>query len=119
MVRTVVPPRGSRNRMGGVWATRAAPPTVRDRASGTEDPCRALRASTRLDRDSPEREPALELALDRQLGPDLGLQAQLALGVALVVAGARNERVEGAALVVVDPVERPASDVLEGENGAQ
>ena len=42
-----------------------------------------------LDRDAPEREPALELGLDGQLGADLGLEAQLALGVALLLAAAR------------------------------
>ena len=47
-----------------------------------------------LDRDAPEREPALELGLDRQVGADLGLQAQLALGVALLRAARGHERVE-------------------------
>ena len=39
------------------------------------------------------------------LGTDLGLQAHLALGVALLVAARGHERIEGAALVVVDPVD--------------
>src|SRR3954447_21663533 len=71
------------------------------------------------DRDSPEGEPALELGLERQLGPDLGLQAQLALGVALLLAARRRERVERAALVVVDPVDVPVALVAEREHRAQ
>ena len=58
-----------------------------------------------LDRDAPEGEPALELGLDRQVGADLGLQPQLALVVALLRAARGHERVEAAALVVVDPVD--------------
>ena len=77
------------------------------------------RADPRLDRDVPEREPALELRLDGQVGADLGLQAQLALGVALLLAARRDERVERAALVVVDPVDRLGLLVAEREHGGQ
>ena len=38
-----------------------------------------------LDRDPPEREPALDLGLDRQFLADLGLDLQLALGVAFLL----------------------------------
>src|SRR5918912_122489 len=75
--------------------------------------------SSRLDRDPPQGEPALELRLDRELAADLGLQAQLALAVALLGAGRRHEGVEGAALVVVDPVDRLAGLVAEREHRAQ
>ena len=66
----------------------------------------AAPARPRSDRDPPQREPALELGLDRQLVADLGLEHELALGVALLGAGSGRERVERAALVVVDPVDR-------------
>src|SRR4051794_31640660 len=71
-----------------------------------------------LQRDVPEREPALELGLERQLGPELRLQLELALVVALLRARRRHERVEEAALVVVDEVDRAAL-LLEGEDGGQ
>src|SRR4051794_3904426 len=71
-----------------------------------------------LQRDVPEREPALELRLERQLGPELRLQLELALVVALLRARCRHERVEEAALVVVDEVDRAAL-LLEGEDGGQ
>ena len=87
-----------------VHRRRADPGLSRGRAGRRA--ARRLGAGVRSDRDAPEREPALELGLDRQLGADLGLQAQLALGVALLLAAGGHERVEGAALVVVDPVER-------------
>src|SRR3954470_15637812 len=85
------------------------PFTVAIRGSSTA-PRRCARApgSLALERDLPEREPALELRLEWQLRTDLGLQLELALGVALVVAGRRHERVVHAALEVVDEVERPA-----------
>src|ERR687892_569034 len=54
-----------------------------------------------------------------QLGADLGLQPQLALVVALLLAAARRERVERAALVVVDPVRGPVLIVAEREHRAQ
>src|SRR5688500_18722769 len=73
----------------------------------------------RLDRDAPEGEPALELGLDRQLGADLRLQAQLPLAVALLRARRGHERVEGAALVVVDPVDGLGALVAEREHGGQ
>src|SRR3712207_9509520 len=59
-----------------------------------------------LDRDPPEREPALELGLEGQLLADHRLDLQLALVVALLVAGGGHERVPRAALVVVDEVGR-------------
>src|SRR5918998_2928486 len=68
------------------------------------------------DRDAPEGEPALELGLDGQVLADLRLQSQLALVVALLPAGGRHERVEGAALVVVDPVQRAVLVVAEREH---
>src|SRR3712207_8553754 len=46
--------------------------------------------------------------LDRQLVADLGLQLELALVVALLVARGGDERVEAAALEVVDEVQRAA-----------
>ena len=63
-----------------------------------------------LDRDSPQREPALEFGLDRQFRGHLRLQLQLALGRALLRprAGAGHERVPVAALVVVDEVDAAA-----------
>src|SRR4051812_23669896 len=72
-----------------------------------------------LDRDPPEREPALELGLDREALPDLRLDLQLALGVALLAAARRHERVPVAALVVVDEVDRLLRRVLEGEDSRQ
>src|SRR5436309_13883109 len=72
-----------------------------------------------LNRDAPQREPALELLLDRELPPQLGLEDQLALVVALLGAAGRRERVERAPLVVVDEVNRPLVGILEGEHGAQ
>src|SRR5205085_2183787 len=74
--------------------------------------------SEALNRDAPEREPALELRLDRELLADLGLEAQLALVVPVLGAGG-GERVERPALVVVDPVDGAPLRVLEGEHGAQ
>ena len=57
-------------------------------------------------RDPPQREPALDLRLDRQLLAHLGLDLQLPLGVALLLApGPGHERVPVAALVVVDEVD--------------
>src|SRR4051812_15126426 len=71
------------------------------------------------DRDAPEGEPALELRLHRKVRSDLRLEAQLALVVAALVAPRGDERVEAAALVVIDPVDGPALVVPEGEHGAQ
>src|SRR5215217_7749647 len=71
-----------------------------------------------LDRDAPEREPALELGLDGQVGADLRLEAQLALVVALLRAARGHERIEGATLVVVDPVDRLVACVAQGEDRA-
>src|SRR5271168_4798711 len=84
-------------------------------------------AGVRLDRGAPEREPALELRLDRQFVGDLRLQLQLALGGPLLRAPARrHERVPVAALVVVDEVDplpvavrAGARVVVEGEHRAQ
>src|SRR5215216_6224148 len=59
---------------------------------------RGADVSRALDRDAPEREPALQLGLDRQLGADLRLQPHLALAVALLRARRGHEGVEGAAL---------------------
>lgn len=39
----------------------------------------------RSDRDSPQRKPAFELRLDRELGPHLGLEHQLSFVVATLV----------------------------------
>src|SRR3954467_11904774 len=72
-----------------------------------------------LDRDAPEREPALELLLERESRPDLRLDLQLALGVALLAPARRHERVPGPALVVVDEVDRLARGVLEREDRAE
>jgi SAM-dependent methyltransferase len=54
----------------------AAHPAARD---GLSRAPLAPPPSAGLDRDVPEREPALELGLDREIGADLGLEAQLAL----------------------------------------
>src|SRR4051794_25097967 len=72
-----------------------------------------------LQRDVPEGKPALELGLERELGADLRLEAELALVVALLLAAGRDERVEGTALVVVDPVHALPGLVLEGEHGGE
>src|SRR5919204_5662006 len=82
------------------------------------------RSSRPLERDLPEREPARQILLERQLRSNLGLQAQLALGVARLLAGRGHEWIEGAALEVVDQVEGSpcvgrAGGVLEGEDTAQ
>ena len=77
------------------WVQRAALAPLRWLARLRRGACRRL-SRLSLDRDVPEREPALELRLDGQLGADLGLQAQLALGVALLLAAGRDERVERA-----------------------
>src|SRR5215210_877486 len=74
---------------------------------------------TTLDRDPPQGEPALELGLERQALADLRLDLELALGVALLAAASRDERVPAAALVVVDEVDRLAGRVLEREDRAQ
>src|ERR671914_1015244 len=71
-----------------------------------------------LQRDLPEREPTRHVLLERQLVSHLGLQAQLALVVARLVALRRHERVVRAALEVVDEVDRAAL-FLEGEHRAQ
>src|SRR4051795_9822169 len=101
----------------------AAGPARRPRGPGARRAARkgrrGRRPRTPLDRDPPEREPALELLLERQPRPDLGLDLQLALGVALLAAARRHERVPGAALVVVDEVDRLARGVLEREDGAE
>src|SRR5439155_18954763 len=73
----------------------------------------------RLDGHTPQREPALELGLDRQLATDLRLELQLALDGALLGARRRHERVPVAPLVVVDEVHRLALRVLEGEHGGE
>src|ERR1700748_3781279 len=71
------------------------------------------------DRDPPQWEPALELRLDRQLGSHLGLENQPPPAVPVLAAASGHERIEVAALVVVDPVQRPRALVLEREHGAQ
>src|SRR5215204_6323948 len=71
-----------------------------------------------LKRDIPEREPAGHVLFPWQLGSKLGLDAQLALGVAGLLALRGHERVIGAALEVVDEVERLAV-LLEGEHGGE
>src|SRR3954451_176905 len=102
---------------------RAARAARRRRGPGPRRAARQGRRRRRpravLDGDPPEREPALELLLVRQPRPDLGLDLQLALGVALLAAARRHERVPGAALVVVDEVDRLARGVLEREDGAE
>src|ERR1700729_4337501 len=73
-----------------------------------------------LDRGSPQREPALELLLDRQFLADLRLEHELALVVAPLGAGGGRERIERPALVVVNPVDRAlGSLVVEPEHRAQ
>src|SRR3954468_16261540 len=72
-----------------------------------------------LQRDLPEREPALELGFDRQLVLELGLELELALVVARLVPGRGHERVVLAALEVVDEVDGLALLVLEREHGGQ
>src|SRR6202030_3247067 len=67
----------------------------------------------------PQREPALVLLLDRELAADLGLEDELALDVALLLAVGRHERVEETALVVVDPVQLLLLLVLKSEHRAQ
>src|SRR4051812_26203121 len=74
---------------------------------------------TGLDRHAPEREPALQLGLDGQLGADLRLDLQLALDAALLLSGRGDERVPEAPLVVVDEVDRLARVVLEDEDGGE
>src|SRR4051794_22742130 len=100
---------GSSNRSRprrGWWSSRRTSPTSE---VGTSS----------LNRDSPEREPALELRLDRQGGADPRLQPELALVVALLGAGGRDEGVEAAALVVVDEVDPLGACVVEAEHRAQ
>src|SRR4051794_29068423 len=72
---------------------------------------------TRLERDLPQREPARHVLLPGQLVGELGLKAQLALRVAALLTR-RHEGIEGAALEVVDQVERLAL-LLEGEHRRQ
>src|SRR5437764_6865011 len=72
-----------------------------------------------LDGHAPQREPALQLGLDRQLAADLRLELQLALDRALLLPLGGDERVPGAALVVVDEVHRLAARVLECEHRAE
>src|SRR4051794_37089936 len=71
-----------------------------------------------LKRDLPEGEPARELGLDWQLLVELSFQAQLSLGVVLLLTLRGYERVELAPLVVVDEVGGPVVR-LEGEYRAQ
>src|SRR5665213_1586059 len=91
-----------------------------DRTSTAAAVLRARRGSTAAVRPpseghAPQREPALELGLDRQLAADLDLQLELPLGASLLVAGGGHERVPAAALEVVDEVDRAAVCALEGE----
>src|SRR3954452_7628117 len=72
---------------------------------------------TRLQRDLPQREPACHVLLPRQLVGELGLESELALRVAALLAGG-DEGGESAALEVVDQVERLALS-LEGEHRRQ
>src|SRR5581483_2202168 len=69
--------------------------------------------------DSPQREPARELFLDRELLAELGLEDQLALAVALLSPAGRGKGVERPALVVVDPVDPALVGVVECEHRAQ
>src|SRR5437660_9437190 len=71
----------------------------------------------RSHRNLPEREPARQLGLDRQLVRELPLELKLALVVALLVSR-RYERVPRPALEVVDEVDR-AAVLLELEHRAQ
>src|SRR5205823_789316 len=80
-------------------------------------PGRTAEASRDLERNLPQREPPLQLLLHWQLLADLGLEPELVLGVPRLVP-CRHERVVGAALEVVDEVERLAA-VLEREHGAE
>ena len=101
---------------------RVAKAGERVRVTGTRSARRATERRARglrSDRDSPQREPALELLLDGQLGADLGLQAQFGLVITLLRARRRHERIERAPLVVVDPVQRQLALILEREHGAQ
>src|SRR3954469_42647 len=87
--------------------------------SATVRRCAVIRkpiTPTGLDRHAPQREPALELGLDRQLAADLGLELELALDGTLLVAGGRDERVPEAPLVVVDEVDGLALVVVEDED---
>src|SRR5215218_3326094 len=71
-----------------------------------------------LERDLPEREPALQLGLDRQLVLELRLELELALVIALLLARRGDERVVLAPLEVVDEEDGLAARVrvLEGED---
>src|SRR5829696_9405007 len=96
------------------------PPRTRSRAgTARRERRRGRRGAQNLDRDPPQGEPALELRFHRELAADLGLEPQLALVVAALVAAGRHERVVGAALVVVDPVHGMVGGVAEGEDRAQ
>src|SRR5215212_6529777 len=80
-------------------------------------PCDPQWTLSRSERDLPQREPALQLGLDRQLVLELGLELELALVVARLRAGRGHERVALAALEVVDEEDGLAARVrvLEGE----
>src|SRR5918994_2285086 len=111
----------SRSRYSGFIASRssAASPVIMSARGMAPPRIRGVAPRMVSDRNAPEREPALELGLDGQVLTDLGLQPQLALVVALLLAARRHERIEGAALVVVDPVQRPVLLVAEGEHGGE
>src|SRR5215218_9639325 len=70
-----------------------------------------------LERDVPEREPAGHVGFPWQLGSELGLEAQLALGVARLLAAGGHERVVRASLEVVDEVEGLAVLVVREHRG--
>src|SRR5215210_7122289 len=93
------------------------PPPRRRRPAATRVEASPL--GNLLERNIPEREPAGHVLFPWQLGAQLGLDAQLALGVArLLLPGGGHERVVAAALEVVDEVDRLAL-VREREHGGQ
>ena len=81
-----------------------------DRTLEVDDAVRRHRAFTRpsLDGQVPHREPSGQVALDRQVDPQHGADAQLELGVAAFLLGVdRGEGIERAPFVEVDEPERP------------
>src|SRR5829696_7639930 len=95
-------PRGSSPPRARARRSRRPRPPARARPG---PPAGARGGRRNLERDLPQREPAGDVLLEGQLGADLGLEPQLALGVAGVVARRRDERVVAAALEVVDEVD--------------
>ena len=81
----------------------SAPVAGRDPFARAVPAARGSGGSSSVDGQLPEREPAVEVALDAEVAGELVLQAQLGLVVALLAAG-RDEGVEGAPLVEVDEV---------------